>query len=475
MAKYLLFLLLTLISLRSNDALAQSCYCTTPYYNNGTGAFQNYCIANADCWACAPGAYNTAWQQAFCSGYTPPPPACTPETQTQTLSCPSGYNGSITQTNTKTCPTGAWSGWVTSSSTCVSTCVPVTETRLVSCPVNYSGSITESRTKTCPDNQWQAWQTNQNTCVANPPTCQASSESQSSSCPVNQSGTIVSTRTSSCPNPYGSPVWGPWQEQRSCTQNPPTCKTSTEVRSCPLNQSGTNSRTSTCPDPYGQPVFADWVSTCTWNPATCKTTTETQTLSCPTGFTGSIIQTRSSTCQDPYGQPVMGAWTTTTDTCVKSISNPTNPTSPVAQSIINPTVTAPTTPLLQTAPLPTTPQSASPMETPAEAPKQETSSTSSQPANQTTSSSTTSTSQPTSSQPPKPKLSIGGLNLASSLDLVSKPMVQYNSLPVQTMSQEMPLEVRLYNNMMMDMIGIKPINQDEQFNLLGRDAMEFEQ
>jgi len=181
----------------------------------------------------------------------------------------------------------------------------------------------------------------------------------------------------------------------------------------------------------------------------------------------------------------MGAWTTTTDTCVKSISNPTNPTSPVAQSIIRPTVTAPTTPLLQTAPPPTTPQSASPMGTPAEAPKQEppkqdapkqeTSSTSSQPKSQATSSSTTSTSQPTSSQPPKSKLSIGGLNLVSSLDLVSKPMVQYNSLPVQTMSQEMPLEVRLYNNMMMDMIGIKPINQDEQFNLLGKDAMEFEQ
>ena len=423
MAKYLLFLLLTLISLRSNDALAQSCYCTTPYYNNGTGAFQNYCIANADCWACAPGAYNTAWQQAFCSGYTAPAPTCTPETQTQTLHCPSGYSGSITQTNTKTCPTGAWTGWVTSSSACAPTCTPVTETRLVSCPVNYSGSITESRTKTCPDNQWQAWQTNQNSCVANPPTCRASMES----------------------------------------------------RSCPLNQSGTNTRMSTCPDPYGQPLFADWVSTCTWNPATCKTTTETQTLSCQTGFTGSITQTRSSMCPNPYGQPVMGAWTTTTDTCVKSISNPTNPTSPIAQSIINPTVTAPTTPLLQTAPLPTTPQSVSPMETPAEAPKQETSSTSSQPASQTTSSSTTSTSQPASSPAPKPKLSIGGLSLASSLDLVSKPMVQYNSLPVQTMSQEMPLEVRLYNNMMMDMIGIKPINQDEQFNLLGRDAMEFEQ
>jgi hypothetical protein len=118
------------------------------------------------------------------------------------------------------------------------------------------------------------------------------------------------------------------------------------------------------------------------------------------------------------------------------------------------------------------------MENPAEAPKQEAPSGGSVQTQEKSAHS--STAQPsakeTSQSPaPKPKLSIGGLSLASSLDLVSKPLVQYNSLPVQTMSQEMPLEVRLYNNMMMDMIGIKPINQDEQFNLLGRDAMEFEQ
>lgn len=357
--------------------MAQSCYCTGGYtYNQTYGG--NTCIANADCWACQPGAYNTAWQQGFCPNYQAT--TCTPETQTRAGVCPTGYNGIVTETNTKTCPSGTWTGWVTTTSNCTPNCTPVTETRQQSCPVNYTGFITETRTKTCPDNQWQAWQTSQNNCVKNPPTC--------------------------------------------------------------------------------------------------KTTTETQTLQCQTGYTGSIIQTRSSMCPDPYGQPVMGAWTTTTDTCVKSVSNPTNPTSPVAQSIISPTAMAPSTPLPQTPPLPPT-MSATPteptVEAPKQEPKQETSSTSSQPTSQPSASSTTSTSQPTTSQAPKPKLSIGGLNLASSLDLVSKPMIQYNSFPVQTLTQELPLEVRLYNNMMMDMIGIKPISQDEQFFLLNRDAMEFEQ
>ncbi len=44
---------------------------------------------------------------------------CTPQgTQTQTISCPSGYSGSITQTRTSTCPGPTWSSWTTTSNTC---------------------------------------------------------------------------------------------------------------------------------------------------------------------------------------------------------------------------------------------------------------------------------------------------------------------------------------------------------------------
>ena len=161
MAKFLTFLLL-IISLRSS--YAQSCYCTTTWHYNQT--FGQACTANADCWACQPGAYNYSWQQAFCPSYQIQ--TCSPETQTQSLSCPSGYTGSITQTKTKTCTTsgqGIWSDWTTTSNTCVKICQTQTETRQQSCPTVYEGYITETRQKICPQETWTAWQQTQNTCV----------------------------------------------------------------------------------------------------------------------------------------------------------------------------------------------------------------------------------------------------------------------------------------------------------------------
>lgn len=113
MAKYLLYLLLLLPT--AATAVSNYCYCTTAW-NNG------YCTANADCWACQPGAYNIEWQRLFCPTYRAT--TCQTSTQTQTLSCPSGYTGSITQSQTSTCPdpygSPIWSGnWVTTSNTCV--------------------------------------------------------------------------------------------------------------------------------------------------------------------------------------------------------------------------------------------------------------------------------------------------------------------------------------------------------------------
>lgn len=419
MAKYLLFLPLLLLSLlRTSDALAQSCYCTTPWYTNGTGTYTQYCTANADCWACQPGAYNTAWQQSFCPAYRAP--TCSPSSESQISACPSGYNGTITSTRTSTCPDpyGApvWGGWAQTSNNCVSTCQPVTETQTLSCPVNYSGSIIQTRTKTCPDNQWQAWQTTSNTCTPNPPTCQV--------------------------------------------------------------------------------------------------TTESQTLACPTGYTGSIIQIRSSTCPNPYGQPVIAPWTTSTNTCVKSVSNPTNVTSPVSPvsptnptSVVSPTATAVTTPTATTgatavsapqqmqtpqdvsAPaveVPATPaasSSTSATETKQET-KQETQST---PTSSATSSAPTagaSATQPsakgsakeTPTAGAKPKLSIGGLNTALTLDIFVKPgIIQPNVFPTLNIGQELPLELRQNHQFLMELLSGYLPDQSGMFNRMAKDAIELEQ
>jgi len=134
-----------------------------------------------------------------------------------------------------------------------------------------------------------------------------------------------------------------------CYVPPPqvvTCTYSavTEFRSCPVNFSGSQTWKSeiNCPNgQYGQPMPSGWfkiADTCTPNPPSCRTSTETQTLSCQTGYTGAILQTRSSMCSDPYGQPSWGSWVTSSDTCVKSMTNPTNLLSPISPiSPINPT------------------------------------------------------------------------------------------------------------------------------------------
>ena len=134
-----------------------------------------------------------------------------------------------------------------------------------------------------------------------------------------------------------------------CYTPPPpvvTCTYSavTEFRSCPVNYSGSQTWKSeiNCPNgQYGQPMPSGWfkiADTCTPNPPSCKTSIETQTLSCQSGYTGTVIQTRSNSCPDPYGQPVWGGWVTSQDTCVKSLTNPTNVTSPLSPiSPINPT------------------------------------------------------------------------------------------------------------------------------------------
>ena len=173
MAKFPLYLLLLLSLLRTSDALAQACYCTTPWTSNPT--FGQACTANADCWACQQGAYSTSWQQAFCGNIYQAPQICNTEVQFQTQLC----------------------------------------------PINQSGIITQSRTKVCPSGVWTEWQTTQNTCTPNPPTCQVSTQSQTLSCQVGYVGNITQVQTSTCPNPYGQPIWsGSWiTSQNTCTKS----------------------------------------------------------------------------------------------------------------------------------------------------------------------------------------------------------------------------------------------------------------
>lgn len=243
-----------------------------------------------------------------------------------------------------------------------------------------------------------------------------------------------------------------------------TCTTTyvEKTESCPIHQSGIKKykqEVKTCTD--GTVSQGSWLlysNTCTQDPPTCQVTSQTQTLACETGYTGSITQTRSSTCPDPYGNPVWQPWATTSNTCVKSITNPTNVTSPVSPvspvnptSVVSPTsstsaqttqsstVTAPTQNTVQNSdPTPTAPTTTSTPST--------SSSTTSAPT--TTASPTTSTTQVTPSQTPKGKTQ-SAVGLALSLEVLVKPgLTQPSTFQQEGIVQGLPNEFLMQDSVM---------------------------
>lgn len=139
----------------------------------------------------------------------------------------------------------------------------------------------------------------------------------------------------------------------------PTCQDQTETRTIacqlPHYSGGINqSRFYTCQTNS----WSDWTTTsdnCIQDPPTCFQATEYRTLTCEAGYVGSIQESRNSICQDPYATPVWGSWVQVSNTCVKSITNPTNVESPVSPiSPLNPNspiAQITTAPLIQTEPV----------------------------------------------------------------------------------------------------------------------------
>ena len=254
----------------------------------------------------------------------------------------------------------------------------------------------------------------------------------------------------------------------SCPQaNPPpqvvTCTYSaqTETRSCPINFSGSQTwkKETNCPTgSYGQPVQTDWFKiqdSCVQNPPTCQISSQQQTLSCPTGYTGSITQTRSSMCPDPYGSPTWLPWVTTSDTCKKSINNPTNPASPISPlSPVNSATTSVTTPAVNNAPVPNNPATSTGTSDALTADASATSGTA-----PTSASETTSSTSATLSPPPRGKVR-SSVGLALSLELFLKPGIQQPSVfPDVSIVKGIPNEILMQDSIMMDLLQQTGFNQ----------------
>lgn len=264
-----------------------------------------------------------------------------------------------------------------------------------------------------------------------------------------------------------------------CYVPPPqvvTCTYSavTEFRSCPINYSGSQTWKSeiNCPNgQYGQPMPSGWfkiADTCTPNPPSCKTSIETQTLSCQSGYTGTVTQTRSSSCPDPYGQPSWGGWATSQDTCVKSLTNPTNVTSPISPisptnptSVVNQSISTPA-PTIQSAPV-TAPMSVQTTTPTTETQSQTNTDTSTAP--QSTSPATSTPAQTGAKQTNNTANSnrntmqtvVGNL---IKFEIISQPSVkQYDLFPIIEIGQAIPESIRR--------------NQDLYFQFIQGDTVDF--
>lgn len=275
-----------------------------------------------------------------------------------------------------------------------------------------------------------------------------------------------------------------WSTMQGCPQATPVCTTTfiEKTESCQPNYSGqrkSKQETQTCTN--GQTTVYPWQvysDTCTPNPPSCQVSTQTQSLSCQTGYVGSITQVQSSVCSNPYAQPVWsGTWITTQNTCVKSVTNPTNVTSPVSPvSPLNPTSA-----LTTQAPTATAPQTTAPSNQTTTAGSDALTVGSSAPSSTAQTDAKGTASQTTASAIPTPKtpFTIKTVPLALSLELFVKPsLTQPSVFPDINIGQELPNDIKMMQNIYMDLITNGSLfnpDQSDKLNRIASDAVELEQ
>jgi len=273
-----------------------------------------------------------------------------------------------------------------------------------------------------------------------------------------------------------------YPSMQGCPQATPIC-TSTfieKTESCPPNYSGakrSKQETKTCSDgtvtQYAWQLFSD---TCVLNPPSCQTTSQQQTLSCQTGYTGIITQTRTSTCPNPYLQAVMGDWITTTNTCVKSVTNPTNVMSPVSPvSPANPTSVVNQSSNISAQ---TTQSSVAIAQIPSSVQNSPTTMDGSNVLSQAKSapSSTAQTDVKVTPQVDQKAKVRSVVGLVLSLETIVKPMMTQPSVFAEPqLVQGLPNEILFSNQLFLDVYGQSFYNQTDKLNQIIKDGVELEQ
>ena len=138
-----------------------------------------------------------------------------------------------------------------------------------------------------------------------------------------------------------------WVNDPYCTgyQAKPACSNTVEYQTTACTEPNTIGVVNQSRDYYCEAdTYGPWITTsenCSPAPATCIETSESRELTCQTGYEGTITQVRSFQCSDPYGQGQWTDWVDSNNTCVQTLTNPMNLTSPV--SPVSPIGTTPST------------------------------------------------------------------------------------------------------------------------------------
>ena len=138
-----------------------------------------------------------------------------------------------------------------------------------------------------------------------------------------------------------------WVNDPYCTgyQAKPACSNTVEYQTTACTEPNTIGVVNQSRDYYCEAdTYGPWITTsenCSPAPATCIETSESRELACQTGYEGTISQVRSFQCSDPYGQGQWTDWVDSNNTCVQTLTNPMNLTSPV--SPVSPIGTTPST------------------------------------------------------------------------------------------------------------------------------------
>ena len=168
-------------------------------------------------------------------GYTVQQPVCSNQVEYQTLACPVHSSGAINQSRTYNCNTSnpGWGPWTTTSNNCSpdpATCVASTETQTITCQTGYHGLITQSRTSICSDPYgtptWTSWSTTSDTCTMNMTNVNNPTSPISPISPVNPNSVISQQITPTAPTPaIAEPVTV--QEVTATVTSPVTTETPT--------------------------------------------------------------------------------------------------------------------------------------------------------------------------------------------------------------------------------------------------------